>query len=197
MKKQVYFIFLFLVFGLTTNAQTIDFIKFKANDSEKWFTIFIGREYRVKLNPLLITNLINKLDSNYNPNTGIELKLVGCTKDSLFFEKGISIPLMLIQSIDNIKERTIWYSIAIATNFAIIGAINYGMWLKFNDTQFIFTASSPFALTAFILGTRMPNQDSKFYLNVYHIKEYRYKNKVTNKIHYYNIGKQKNIFEEY
>ncbi|MFZ4797027.1 MAG: hypothetical protein ACOYMA_06000 [Bacteroidia bacterium] len=196
MKKQLYFIFLFLVFGLTTSAQTVDYIKFEGTNNEKGFMLFIGKEYFVKLNPYLITNVLNLADSNYNPDKGIKLKLSGCNKDSLFFEKDIGIPIMVIQSLDNIIDQTIMHSIGIAVNFAVIGVINYSMWQKFNHYQFTLAASSPFALTAIILAISKP-KNSKFYMNRHYIKEYRYRNKVTNKIHYYNISKKKNIFGEY
>ncbi len=195
MKKQVYFIFFFLVLGLTTTAQTIDYIKFEGTNGEKGFILFIGKEYQVKLNPYLITNVLNMLDSNYDPKIGIKLKLSGCTKDSLFFENRIGIPIMVIQSLDNIKSQTILHSIVIATNFAIIGVINYSMWLKFNDYKFTLAASSPFALISIILAVKMPNQNSKFYMNRHYIKAYSYRNKETNKVYSYNTGKQKNIFE--
>lgn len=195
MKNQIGIIFLLLL-NISTAAQSIDYIKFAGNNGENGFKILINKNYKVILNPYLVSNVLAGNDSIYDSKTGMNLKLIGCNKDSLFFENGIGIPLAVIKSLDNIKQRTILYSNLLAINLSIIGIVNYNTFTKYHQYPMIILPNIPFVIIGTVLLIGMPNEKNKIYLNKHHIKEYRYYDVNTNKINSFGVYNPKNIFDK-
>lgn len=170
-------------YSLLNIAQSNNYIKFEGENNEKPTKLLTNKSYQVKLKP----NYIYNVNKTYDSLEGIRLYLIGCNKDSLYFNNELSIPLFAIESIDNIKRQTIICSSLLALNLSIIGVANYYTISKINHFDILLFLNLPFLLTGFGLVNSIPNSQKTFYVSNYFIIKYSYYNRKTKKTYTYGI----------
>ncbi len=107
------------------NAQSTNYIKFRNTDYNKVFKLITNRYFQIHLKNYLLPFFGSEITNSYDSISGIKLKLIGCNKDSLLFNKNIAIPIYAITKIDRIKQQTIGNRILLASNMSVMGIVNY------------------------------------------------------------------------
>lgn len=120
------------------NAQSTNYIKFRNTDYNKVFKLITNRYFQIHLKNYLLPFFGSEITNSYDSISGIKLKLIGCNKDSLLFNKNIAIPIYAITKIDRIKQQTIGNRILLASNMSVMGIVNYYTVSKYHHIVPVF-----------------------------------------------------------